>query len=117
METCVFGKQLLGLGHCDHLCEETPLLSKLRSYFAEGHEITSNSGCDMVLKDEIDSSNKISLLKKNPFIYLFHLFHNWNRRGYMLHNDFESKERLQEMTLWPIEHGKRGVLARSKLTC
>ena len=35
----------------------------------------------MVLKDEsdMDISNKILLLNKNPFFDLFHLFHDWNR--------------------------------------
>nr|Q2QD30.1 RecName: Full=Protein Ycf2 [Cucumis sativus]AVE15375.1 Ycf2 [Cucumis sativus var. sativus]AAZ94693.1 ycf2 protein [Cucumis sativus]AAZ94710.1 ycf2 protein [Cucumis sativus]ABI97475.1 hypothetical chloroplast RF2 [Cucumis sativus]ABI97478.1 hypothetical chloroplast RF2 [Cucumis sativus] len=63
------------------------------------HPISSDPGCDMVPKDELDmdSSNKISFLKKNPFIYLFHLFHDRNRRGYTLHHDFESEERFQEM--------------------
>ncbi|KAK7262996.1 hypothetical protein RJT34_30580 [Clitoria ternatea] len=35
VETCVFGKQSPGPGHCDPLCEEAPLLPKLRGYFAE----------------------------------------------------------------------------------
>jgi hypothetical protein len=35
METCVFGKQSSGPGHCDLLGEEVPLLLKLQSYFAE----------------------------------------------------------------------------------
>nr|YP_009752624.1 Ycf2 protein [Trichosanthes homophylla]YP_009752642.1 Ycf2 protein [Trichosanthes homophylla]QIT05105.1 Ycf2 protein [Trichosanthes kirilowii]QIT05020.1 Ycf2 protein [Trichosanthes homophylla]QIT05038.1 Ycf2 protein [Trichosanthes homophylla]QIT05123.1 Ycf2 protein [Trichosanthes kirilowii]QJD26338.1 Ycf2 [Trichosanthes kirilowii] len=63
------------------------------------HPISSDPGCYMVPKDELDmdSSNKISFLNKNPFIYLFHLFHDRNRRGYTLHHDFESKERFQEM--------------------
>lgn len=34
-ETCVFGKQSPGPSHCDPLCEEAPLLPKLRGYFAE----------------------------------------------------------------------------------
>ena len=53
----------------------------------------------MVPKDEpdMDSSNKISFLNKNPFFYLFHLFHDRNRGGYALHHDFESEERFQEM--------------------
>ena len=34
-ETSVFGKQLSGPGHCDPLCVEAPLLSKLQGYFAE----------------------------------------------------------------------------------
>ncbi|KHN31381.1 hypothetical protein glysoja_023035, partial [Glycine soja] len=29
------GKQSPGPGHCDPLCEEAPLLPKLRGYFAE----------------------------------------------------------------------------------
>ena len=61
------------------------------------HPISSDPGWDMVPKDELDSSNKISFLNKNPFIYLFHLFHDRNRRGYTLHHDFESEERFQEM--------------------
>ncbi|KAJ7941042.1 Protein Ycf2, partial [Quillaja saponaria] len=51
----------------------------------------------MVPKDELDSSNKISFLNKNPFFDLFHLFHDRNRGGYTLHHDFESEERFQEM--------------------
>ncbi|GKD40594.1 monodehydroascorbate reductase [Tanacetum coccineum] len=62
-------------------------------------EIRNYSGCDMVPKDEpdMDSSNKISFLNKNPFFDLFHLFHDRNRGGYALHHDFESEERFQEM--------------------
>ncbi|CAI9260938.1 unnamed protein product [Lactuca saligna] len=61
--------------------------------------ISSDSGCDMVPKDEpdMDSSNKISFLNKNPFFDLFHLFHDRNRGGYTLHHDFESEERFQEL--------------------
>nr|YP_009644498.1 Ycf2 protein [Ligustrum japonicum]YP_009644520.1 Ycf2 protein [Ligustrum japonicum]QBS52294.1 Ycf2 protein [Ligustrum japonicum]QBS52295.1 Ycf2 protein [Ligustrum japonicum] len=63
------------------------------------HPISSDPGCDRVPKDEpdMDSSNKISFLSKNPFFDLFHLFHDRNRRGYTLHHDFESEERFQEM--------------------
>nr|YP_010449788.1 Ycf2 protein [Gelsemium elegans]YP_010449807.1 Ycf2 protein [Gelsemium elegans]UTU96362.1 Ycf2 protein [Gelsemium elegans]UTU96381.1 Ycf2 protein [Gelsemium elegans] len=63
------------------------------------HPISSDPGCDMVPKDEpdMDSSNKISFLNKNPFLDLFHLFHDRNRGGYTLHHDFESEERFQEM--------------------
>ncbi|XP_070003024.1 protein Ycf2-like [Nicotiana sylvestris] len=63
------------------------------------HPISSDPGCDMVPKDEpdMDSSNKISFLNKNPFFDLFHLFHDRNRGGYTLHYDFESEERFQEM--------------------
>nr|YP_010882710.1 hypothetical chloroplast RF21 [Androsace filiformis]YP_010882729.1 hypothetical chloroplast RF21 [Androsace filiformis]WIF27294.1 hypothetical chloroplast RF21 [Androsace filiformis]WIF27313.1 hypothetical chloroplast RF21 [Androsace filiformis] len=63
------------------------------------HPISSDPGWDMVPKDEsdMDSSNKISFLNKNPFFYLFHLFHDWNRGGYTFHHDFESEERFQEM--------------------
>lgn len=42
------------------------------------HPISSDPGCDMVPKDERDSSNTISFLNKNPFFYLFHLFHGRN---------------------------------------
>nr|YP_009416779.1 hypothetical chloroplast RF21 [Magnolia insignis]YP_009416798.1 hypothetical chloroplast RF21 [Magnolia insignis]YP_009772639.1 hypothetical chloroplast RF21 [Magnolia maudiae]YP_009772661.1 hypothetical chloroplast RF21 [Magnolia maudiae]YP_010025996.1 hypothetical chloroplast RF21 [Magnolia chapensis]YP_010026018.1 hypothetical chloroplast RF21 [Magnolia chapensis]YP_010217245.1 hypothetical chloroplast RF21 [Magnolia macclurei]YP_010217264.1 hypothetical chloroplast RF21 [Magnolia macc len=63
------------------------------------HPISSDPGCDMVPKDEPDmgSSNKISFLNKNPFLDLFHLFHDRNKGGYTLHHDFESEERFQEM--------------------
>ena len=63
------------------------------------HPISSDRGCDMVMKDEpnMDSSNKISFLNKNPFFNFFHLFHDRNRGGYTLHHDFESEERFQEM--------------------
>nr|UDY68468.1 Ycf2 protein [Solanum muricatum]UDY68487.1 Ycf2 protein [Solanum muricatum] len=63
------------------------------------HPISSDPGCDMVPKDEpdMDSSNKISFLNKNPFFDLFHLFHDRNRGGYTLHYDFASEERFQEM--------------------
>ena len=63
------------------------------------HPISSDPGCDMVPKDELDmdSSNKISFLNKNPFFDLFHLFHARNRGGYTLHHDFELEERFQEM--------------------
>ena len=63
------------------------------------YPISSDRRCDMVPKDEpnMDSSNKISFLNKNPFFDLFHLFHDRNRGGYTLHHDFESEERFQEM--------------------
>nr|YP_009526530.1 hypothetical protein [Ammopiptanthus mongolicus]AXV54289.1 hypothetical protein [Ammopiptanthus mongolicus] len=61
------------------------------------HPISSDPGCDMVPKDELDSSNKISFLNKNPFFGLFHLFHDRNMGGYTLHHYFESEERFQEM--------------------
>uniref|UniRef100_UPI0030E31653 Ycf2 n=1 Tax=Alisma lanceolatum TaxID=365730 RepID=UPI0030E31653 len=63
------------------------------------HPISSDPGCYMVPKDEpdIDSSNKISFLNKNPFLGLFHLFHDRNRGEYALRHDFESEERFQEM--------------------
>nr|YP_010195256.1 hypothetical chloroplast RF2 [Flagellaria indica]YP_010195273.1 hypothetical chloroplast RF2 [Flagellaria indica]UAA82238.1 hypothetical chloroplast RF2 [Flagellaria indica]UAA82255.1 hypothetical chloroplast RF2 [Flagellaria indica]ULQ65890.1 hypothetical protein RF2 [Flagellaria indica]ULQ65907.1 hypothetical protein RF2 [Flagellaria indica]ULQ65976.1 hypothetical protein RF2 [Flagellaria indica] len=63
------------------------------------HPISSDPGCDMVPKDksDMDSSNKISFLNKNPFFDLFHLFHDRNKGGYTLHHDFESEERFQEM--------------------
>jgi hypothetical protein len=58
------------------------------------HPISSDPVCDMVPKDELDSSNKMSFLNKNG---LFHLFHDRNRGIYTLHHDFESEERFQEM--------------------
>nr|YP_010901220.1 Ycf2 protein [Crassula columella]YP_010901237.1 Ycf2 protein [Crassula columella]WIL06800.1 Ycf2 protein [Crassula columella]WIL06815.1 Ycf2 protein [Crassula columella] len=59
------------------------------------HLISSDPGCDMVPKDEPDM-DKISILNKNPFFDLFHLFHARNRGGYALCHDFESEERFQE---------------------
>nr|YP_010545747.1 Ycf2 [Arabis stelleri]YP_010545767.1 Ycf2 [Arabis stelleri]ARI46778.1 Ycf2 [Arabis stelleri subsp. japonica]UYG48568.1 Ycf2 [Arabis takesimana]ARI46798.1 Ycf2 [Arabis stelleri subsp. japonica]UYG48569.1 Ycf2 [Arabis takesimana]UYG48740.1 Ycf2 [Arabis takesimana] len=63
------------------------------------HPISSDLGYDMVPKDELDmdSSNKISFLNKNPFFDLFHLFHERKRGGYTLRHDFEAEERFQEM--------------------
>ncbi|KAL0925523.1 hypothetical protein M5K25_003866 [Dendrobium thyrsiflorum] len=64
------------------------------------HPSEPDPGCDMVPKDEqdMDSSNKISFLNKNPFFDFFHLFHDRNKGGYALHHDFfESEERFQEM--------------------
>nr|QQL04791.1 Ycf2 [Alhagi sparsifolia] len=61
------------------------------------HPISSDRGCDMVPKDELDNSNKISFLNKNPLFGLFHLFHDQNRGGYMFAHDFESEERFQEI--------------------
>nr|YP_009749312.1 Ycf2 protein [Goodyera rosulacea]YP_009749329.1 Ycf2 protein [Goodyera rosulacea]QII91399.1 Ycf2 protein [Goodyera rosulacea]QII91416.1 Ycf2 protein [Goodyera rosulacea] len=52
---------------------------------------------DLVPKDEpdMDSSNKISFLNKNPFFDFFHLFHDRNKGGYALRHDFF--ERFPEM--------------------
>nr|QJQ78861.1 Ycf2 [Glycyrrhiza triphylla] len=61
------------------------------------HPISSNPGCDMVPKDELDGSNKISFWNKNPLFGLFHLFNDRNREGYTLHHDFESEEIFQEI--------------------
>jgi hypothetical protein len=63
------------------------------------HPISSDPGCDRVPKDEsdMDSSDKISFLNKNSFFYLFHLFHDRNRGGYIFHHDVESEEKFQEM--------------------
>nr|AYC21317.1 hypothetical protein RF2 [Aphyllon fasciculatum]AYC21327.1 hypothetical protein RF2 [Aphyllon fasciculatum] len=59
------------------------------------HPISSDTGCDRVLKYEpyMDSSNKISFLNKNIF---FDLFNDRNGGGYTLHHDFESEERFQQ---------------------
>nr|YP_009925725.1 hypothetical chloroplast RF21 [Incarvillea compacta]YP_009925738.1 hypothetical chloroplast RF21 [Incarvillea compacta]QNH82817.1 hypothetical chloroplast RF21 [Incarvillea compacta]QNH82830.1 hypothetical chloroplast RF21 [Incarvillea compacta] len=73
---------------------------KIITYFQKTvsiHPISSDPGCDRVLKDEPDRDNKISFLNQNPFLDLFHLFHDRNRRGYTFHHDFESEERFQEM--------------------
>nr|YP_009657014.1 hypothetical chloroplast RF2 [Medicago orbicularis]QCO73911.1 hypothetical chloroplast RF2 [Medicago orbicularis] len=59
------------------------------------HPISSDPGCDGVAKDELYSSD--SFLNKKRLFGLFHLFHDRNRAGYLLHHDFESEERFQEM--------------------
>nr|YP_010832507.1 hypothetical chloroplast RF21 [Astragalus oxyglottis]WFG51945.1 hypothetical chloroplast RF21 [Astragalus oxyglottis] len=61
------------------------------------HPISSDPGCKMVTKDELDSSNKISLLNKNPLFGLLHLFQYRNRGGYMLHHYLESEERFHQL--------------------
>nr|YP_010273735.1 hypothetical chloroplast RF21 [Dinetus racemosus]YP_010273752.1 hypothetical chloroplast RF21 [Dinetus racemosus]UKO32143.1 hypothetical chloroplast RF21 [Dinetus racemosus]UKO32160.1 hypothetical chloroplast RF21 [Dinetus racemosus] len=63
------------------------------------HSLSSDRGCGMVLKDDLDmdSSNKILFFNKNPFFDLFHRFHDRNWGGYALPYDFESEEILQEM--------------------
>ncbi|URD79274.1 hypothetical protein MUK42_05127 [Musa troglodytarum] len=40
----------------------------------------------------MDSFNKILFLNKNLFFDLFHLLHDRNKRGYILHDDFKSKK-------------------------
>nr|YP_010565824.1 hypothetical protein RF2 [Medicago turbinata]UZC30456.1 hypothetical protein RF2 [Medicago turbinata] len=59
------------------------------------HPISSDLRCDGVAKDELYSSD--SFLNKNRLFGLFDLFHDRNRAGYLLHHDFESEERFQEM--------------------
>nr|YP_010173314.1 hypothetical chloroplast RF2 [Medicago praecox]QSJ48495.1 hypothetical chloroplast RF2 [Medicago praecox]UZC32126.1 hypothetical protein RF2 [Medicago praecox]UZC32202.1 hypothetical protein RF2 [Medicago praecox] len=59
------------------------------------YPISSDPGCDGVAKDELYSSD--SFLNKNRLLGLFNLFHDRNRAGYLLHHDFESEERFQEM--------------------
>ena len=61
------------------------------------HPISSDPGCGRFAKDKLDSSDKISFLNKNLLFGLFHLFYDQNRGGYLLHHDFESEERFQEM--------------------
>lgn len=59
------------------------------------HPISSDLGCGGVAKDELYSSD--SFLNKNRLFGLFDLFHDRNKAGYLLHHDFESEERFQEM--------------------
>nr|YP_009767463.1 Ycf2 [Hedysarum semenovii]QIS98081.1 Ycf2 [Hedysarum semenovii]UWV18546.1 Ycf2 [Hedysarum semenovii] len=62
------------------------------------HPISSDPALNMVPKDELDSSNNISFVDKNPQFALFHLFHDRNNRGgYRLHHYFESEARFQKM--------------------
>nr|YP_009770550.1 Ycf2 [Astragalus bhotanensis]QIT01252.1 Ycf2 [Astragalus bhotanensis]UWV18787.1 Ycf2 [Astragalus bhotanensis] len=62
------------------------------------HPISSDPGCNMVTKDELESSNKISLLNKNPLFGLLHLFQYRNRGGYMLHHHYlESEKRFHQL--------------------
>jgi hypothetical protein len=61
------------------------------------HPSSSDLGCDMVPKDEMDmdSSNNISILNKNPYFYLFNLLHERNRGGYTLRH--QTEERFKEI--------------------
>ncbi|KAG5606024.1 hypothetical protein H5410_027516 [Solanum commersonii] len=92
----------LGSNPTERSTRDQKLLKKQQdlSFVPSGDRKERNDpGCDMVPKDEpdMDSSNKISFLNKNPFFDLFHLFHDRNRGGYTLHYDFASEERFQEM--------------------
>nr|YP_009166849.1 putative chloroplast RF21 [Viscum crassulae]YP_009166857.1 putative chloroplast RF21 [Viscum crassulae]ALC75149.1 putative chloroplast RF21 [Viscum crassulae]ALC75157.1 putative chloroplast RF21 [Viscum crassulae] len=67
------------------------------------HPISSDPGCDMVPKDEPDmESDQISFLNNNPFLDLFHLFHDRNRGGYTYHHDFESEEIFKMSDLFTL---------------
>ncbi|KVG78744.1 Uncharacterized protein family Ycf2, partial [Cynara cardunculus var. scolymus] len=68
------------------------------------HTISSYLGCDMVPKDEsdMDISNKISFLKKNPFFDLFHLFHDQNRGGYTLHHILDQKKDFKKWQIYSL---------------
>nr|YP_009996492.1 hypothetical chloroplast RF21 [Astragalus laxmannii]QNQ65881.1 hypothetical chloroplast RF21 [Astragalus laxmannii]WDD39443.1 hypothetical chloroplast RF21 [Astragalus mongholicus var. dahuricus]WFG52249.1 hypothetical chloroplast RF21 [Astragalus laxmannii]WFG52325.1 hypothetical chloroplast RF21 [Astragalus laxmannii] len=61
------------------------------------HPISSDPGCNMVMKDELDSSYNISLLNKNPLFGLLHLFQYRNRGEYMLNHYLESEQRFHEL--------------------
>nr|YP_010832659.1 hypothetical chloroplast RF21 [Astragalus jiuquanensis]WFG52401.1 hypothetical chloroplast RF21 [Astragalus jiuquanensis] len=62
------------------------------------HPISSDPGLNMVPKDELESSYNISLLNKNPLIFLVHLFSlDRNGGGYTLHHLFESEERFHQL--------------------
>uniref|UniRef100_A0A251THD1 Ycf2 N-terminal domain-containing protein n=1 Tax=Helianthus annuus TaxID=4232 RepID=A0A251THD1_HELAN len=62
------------------------------------HPISLDSGCDMVPKDEpdMDSSNKISFLNKNPFLIYFIYSMTGTGRIHVTPR-FESEDRFQEM--------------------
>nr|YP_009141235.1 hypothetical chloroplast RF21 [Lathyrus clymenum]AIL55761.1 hypothetical chloroplast RF21 [Lathyrus clymenum] len=62
------------------------------------HPISSDGGCDRVAKDQLLTvQNHISFLNQNLVFGFFHLFHDRNRGGYLLHRDFQSEEKFQEM--------------------
>nr|AIK21316.1 hypothetical chloroplast RF21 [Lathyrus sativus] len=62
------------------------------------HPISSDRGCDRVAKEKLLTvPNHISFLNKKLVFGLFDLFHDQNRGGYLLHRDFQSEERFQEM--------------------
>nr|AZL92881.1 Ycf2 [Cuscuta japonica] len=58
------------------------------------HSISSDPRWDRVPKHDPDMDS----FKKNALFFLFHRFHERNRGAYALRHDFESEERLQEMT-------------------
>ncbi|CAI8585201.1 unnamed protein product, partial [Vicia faba] len=62
------------------------------------HPISSDGGCDRIAKEKLLTvQNNNSFLTKNLVFGLFHLFHDQNRGGYLLHRNFQSEERFQEM--------------------
>ncbi|KAG5626517.1 hypothetical protein H5410_011735 [Solanum commersonii] len=73
----------LGSNPTERSTRDQKLLKKQQdlSFVPSGDRKRNDPGCDMVPKDEpdMDSSNKISFLNKNPFFDLFHLFHDRNR--------------------------------------
>ena len=56
------------------------------------HPISADGGWDRIAKDQVQNNN--SFLTKN---LVFGLFHDQNRGEYLLHRDFQSEERFQEM--------------------
>nr|YP_010132592.1 hypothetical protein RF2 [Vicia cracca]QQD90339.1 hypothetical protein RF2 [Vicia cracca] len=79
------------------------------------HPISSHGGCDRVAKDKLLTvQNNISFLNKNRVFGFFHLFHDRNRGGYLLHRDFQSEERFQEMAnLFNLSITKPDLLYRN----
>nr|UZA65626.1 Ycf2 protein [Medicago lupulina] len=61
------------------------------------HPISSDPGCVGVAKDELYSSD--SFLNKNRLFGLFHLFHDRNRAGYLLHKRFQEMANLFNLSI------------------
>nr|DAD24170.1 TPA_asm: hypothetical protein HUJ06_025633 [Nelumbo nucifera] len=75
------------------------------------HPISSDPGCNMVPKDEpdMDSSNKISFLNKNPFFDLFHLFHDRNRGDIRYTIILNQKRDFKKWQIYPYNRAGSGV--------
>jgi len=78
--------------------KEIANIVRIIMYLQRNVSIHPFEGCDGVAEDKLFTvQNNISFLNKNRVFGLFHLFHDRNRGGYLLHRDFQSEERFQEM--------------------
>ena len=81
------------------------------------HPISSNLKYNIIPKNKlnINNSNKISFLNKNPFFNLFHLFHKQKKKKYTLHH--KSKKKFQKITnLFTLSITKPNLIYHKKFT-